>query len=280
MGYLLFSVKKTFRNLYVLTFLNGFLIASLFYFRMLSVYENGLFSSIKSSIGATLNADDTPDSIFIKSMNSCYTLMHNRANVFMKNEAKLGPQGGIFRSTAIDLNTADGACGSYSEVLARLLKTFDYKVRIGQMMADGKFGAHVIVEAYTGSRWVALDPSYNLYFVRPDSRLAGIADIRGNWGYYSHQTPAGYNPKYRYEQVRYTNWSKIPILMPALKQMLTWTIGEQRTNGISLRVLFLNVYDIYFYIILAMEICLLLMTIRIRVSVSRRPAPLQLNPGF
>ena len=132
------------------------------------------------------------------------------------------------------------------------------------MKVDGKFGGHVTVEAYTGSRWVALDPSYNLYFLRPDGRLASIADIHGNWEYYRHQVPPGYMPDYQYEDVRYTNWSKIPIVMPALKKILTLFIGVQRTNSISLRVLFLDAYDIYFYSILALEIALLVNVIRLR----------------
>ena len=280
MGYLFVSVKKAFRNLYVLTFLNGFLIACLFFFHMLSVYENGLFDSIKSSIDATVKTDATPDSILLQSMHSCYHLMRNRADVFTGSGTNLGPQAGIFRSAAVDLNTTQGACGSYSEVLARVLRNFDYHVRIAQMKVNGKFGAHILVEAYNGDHWVALDPSYDLSFLRPDGRLASISDLHGNWAYYKQQTPPDYNPDYQYEDVRYTNWSKIPVLMPALKKILTWTIGPARTNSLSIRVLFLYVYDIYFYITLVLEIALLLGTLRVRLRIRRDPSPLRLKPGF
>ena len=86
-------------------FLNGFLIACLFFFHILSVYEDGLFKSIKSSIDVTINNADTADSIFIKSMHSCYTLMHDRVKVFSGNHKQLGLQASILRSTAVDLNT-------------------------------------------------------------------------------------------------------------------------------------------------------------------------------
>ena len=280
MGYLLMSLKSAFRNLYVLTFLNGFLIACLFFFRILSVYENGLFRSIKSSIDATVKTGDTRDSVLLRSMDATYILMHARLRVFGGNKEQLGPEAGIFRSTAVDLNTTEGACGSYSEVLTRILRSYNYPVRIAQMKVNGTFGGHITVEAYTGSQWVALDPSYDLHFVRPDGHLACIADIRGHWDYYRHQTPADYNPSYRYEDVRYTNWSKIPLLMPALKQVLTYCIGARRTNGISLRVSFLRVYDIYFYIILVLETALLLGTFRLRIWIGQKPASLRPNPRF
>src|SRR6185437_8367123 len=279
MGQFFVSFRKAFRNLYVLTFLNGFLIACLLFFHILSVYENGLFDSIKSSIDATANGGATPDSILIKSMHACHELMHSRADVFIGNTRRLGPEGGILHSAAVDLNTTDGACGSYSEVLARVLRSYNYPIRIAQMMAGGKYGAHMVVEAYDGSRWVALDPSYNVFYVRQDGQLASIADIRGNWSYYRNQTPPDYDQAYRYEDVRYTNWSKIPVLMPAIKKVLTWIIGSERTNHLSLRVLFLHVYDIYFYITLILEIALLLGTFRIQIRIRRNPAPLHLEPS-
>lgn len=281
MGYLLISIKRAFLSLYFLVFFNGFLIACLFFFHILSVYEDGLFNSIKSSIDATIKADDTPDSIFVKSMNSIHDLMHNRADVFTGNPSNLGPQAGIFHSLAVDLNTTDGACGSYSEVLARVIRGYKYPVRIAQMMAFGKFGRHMIVEAYNGRHWVVLDPSYNLYFVRPDGQLAGFADIHNNWDYYKNQVPADYNPGYRYADVRYTNWSKIPVLMPALKKVLTLILGPQRTENISLRVFFLHIYAIYFYTTLLLETGLLLGTVRlVRIRFRQNPGSFRLNPDF
>jgi hypothetical protein len=280
MGQFFVSFRKAFRNLYVLTFLNGFLIACLFFFHILSVYEKGLFDSVKSSINASIKTGDGRDSLLVRSMHACHELMHSRANVFIGNSNNLGPEGGIFRSPAVDLNTTGGACGSYSEVLARVLGSYHYPVRIAQMMVAGKYGGHIVVEACDGDRWVALDPSYNVFYVRPDGHLASISDIRGNWNFYRHQTPPGYNPAYRYEEVRYTNWSKIPVLLPALKKILTWTIGPGKTNHLSIRVLFLHVYDIYFYITLALEIALFLGTIRIRIRIHRNPQPLRLEPGF
>src|SRR5882762_4585264 len=137
-------LKTAFRNLYFLMFLNGFLLASLFYFKMEATYEKGLFGSIKTSIDNKLDTNDTQDSIIIKAMATCHDLMSNRAPVFMNMDNMLGPQADFFHGTSVDLMTTQGACGSYSQVMAMILKTYDYNVRIAQMKAEGTWAAHNI----------------------------------------------------------------------------------------------------------------------------------------
>src|ERR1700754_2349389 len=97
--YTLFVIKKIFRNLYFLMFLNGFLLASLFYFKMEATYENGLFASIKSSIDTRLDSDDTQDSIPVKAMVTCHDLMSTRAPIF-EGTRLLGPQSDFFHGTS------------------------------------------------------------------------------------------------------------------------------------------------------------------------------------
>jgi hypothetical protein len=263
-------IRQAFRNLYFLMFLNGFLIASLFYFKMESTYENGLFASLKSSIDGQIDSDDTPDSVAVKAMSTCYFLMVPRASAF---HGDLGPEASFFHSTAVDLMTTRGACGSYSQVLARTLASYHYPVRIAQMKAQGIFGAHNIVEAQIGPRWVVLDPTYNLFFVRPDARLASFADVRKDWTYYSKQVPAGYNPAYHYEDVRYTNWTKIPILSPALKAVVSLVIGPERADSFSMRTFFMNTYAVYLYVLLALYIPLFLVTLRSLLKTKVFPSP-------
>ncbi len=99
-------IKTVLGNLYVLTFLNGFLIAALLCFKIQTSYENGIFASIKSSINEHIDANDNADSIVVKSMSVCYYLMKPRATTFNENNAAaMGPEAGIFRSTAVDLMT-------------------------------------------------------------------------------------------------------------------------------------------------------------------------------
>jgi hypothetical protein len=265
-------LRRAFRNLYFLMFLNGFLLASLFYFRMQSSYENGLFASIKSSIDHQIDTDDTQDSIVVKAMNVCHHLMHNRASTF-SGAAVLGPEADFFNGTAVDLMTTRGACGSYALVLARLLNEYGYPVRIAQMKAEGIFGDHNLVEVNTGRSWVVLDPTFNLHFVTPDAHLASFADVQHNWTYYSAQTPKDYNPVYRYEDVRYTNWSKIPVLFPTIKSIFRLTMGEERTDTFSIRTLFLKIYTVYFYITLFLCIPVMLATIGRLIKIKVFPSP-------
>ncbi|HEY4288638.1 MAG TPA: hypothetical protein VGN00_16145 [Puia sp.] len=261
--YSILLLKKTFRNLYFLMFFNGFILASLFYFKMESSYENALFATIKSNIDSKIDANDTPDSILVKSMNVCYQLMSSRASTFVDNNTiDLGLESTLFHSTTFDLMTTQGACGSYSQVLARIIGTYHYPVRIAQMKANGIYGAHNIVEAYNGSYWIVMDPTYNVCFTRPDSRLASFADVQHNWPYYAKQVPREYNLAYHYEDVRYANWTKVPILFPAIKGLLNLTMGTDRANTLCIRTLFLNTYSTYFYVILLLYIPIFLVTFR------------------
>jgi hypothetical protein len=189
-------------------------------------------------------------------MDYCHQLMSNRAATFSGN-SDLGPEATIFHSTAVDLMTTMGECGSYSEVLARILSNYHYSVRIAQMKVNGIYGGHNVVEVKTDSNWVALDPTYDLYFVRPDNHLASFADIQQDWAFYSRQLPGDYKPAYRYEAVRYTNWTKIPVLFPFTKYLLDHSIGATRANNICLRTLFLDTYANWFYVLLCLYIPLL-----------------------
>jgi hypothetical protein len=93
--------------------------------------------------------------------------------------------------------------------------------------------------------------------MKPSGKLASIADVQADWEHYSQQTPAHYDPKYNYEGVRYTNWNKIPVLMPALRKVLTWTIGSEKTETISLRTFFLEKYRVLFKLTLSLYLTIL-----------------------
>ena len=246
-------------------FLNGFLLASMFYFKMQASYEDGLFSSIENSIDATVNADDTQDSVIMKAMNVCNYLMKNRAATF-GDGSSLGVEADFFHPASVDLMTTRGACGSFSMVLARILQDYHFPVRIAQMKAYGYYGAHNIIEVKTTRSWVVLDPTFNISFTRPDGRLASFQDVKSDWDYYARQVPKGYNPHYRYEYVRYSNWTKIPIILPAIKKVLNLFMGVQKANSFSMRTLFLRMYEIYLYLALLLYIPILLLTSRVFVK--------------
>jgi len=264
--------KNIFRNLYFLMFLNGFLLASMFYFKMQSTYEQGLFATIKGSIDSKVDRDDTQDSIVVKAMATCHDLMSNRAPIFGGTQV-LGPNASFFHATSVDLQTTQGACGSYSQVLAMIFKTYDYPVRIAQMKAGGVWAAHNIVEVETYHGWVVLDPTFNTHFIRPDGHLASFRDVHNNWNYYARQVPKNYDLQYRFEDVRYSNWTKIPLLLPAAKGLLNIIVGKTKADTISMRTWFLKVYNIYFYVSLFLYIPLFLFTLRRLIQTKIFPDP-------
>ena len=62
-------IKRIFWNLYFLTFLNGFLLATLFYFKMEADYEKELFQAIRSDVMENFRSD-SQDSVVVKVMHA------------------------------------------------------------------------------------------------------------------------------------------------------------------------------------------------------------------
>jgi hypothetical protein len=113
------------------------------------------------------------------------------------------------------------------------------------MKVDNKYGGHILLEAKTSKGWVVLDGSYDLFFKNPDGNLASFADVQGNWEYYKKQLPQGYNYAYRYEDVRYTNWNKIPIMMPFIKSVFALFMGKN-ADTFSMRTYFIRKFHVLF----------------------------------
>ncbi|PWT71647.1 MAG: hypothetical protein C5B59_17575 [Bacteroidetes bacterium] len=266
-------IKRILGNLYFLTFLNGFLLASLFYFKMEGNYEKELFSAIRSNIDREVNFDDTDDSIVVKVMHACHSLLITRAIVF-SSQSLDGFKVDYLQPTSIDLMTARGACGSYAIVLARSLQDYKFPVRIAQMKVHGVYAAHNIVEAKTRNGWVVLDPLFNIYFLKPgDKGLADFEDVHNHWDFYKTQLPANYDMNFNYEGVRYSNWTKVPIIMPAAKKMLDMVLGKEKADRISVRTFFLRTYDVYFFLTFILFIPIFFFTLSRLIKTKVFPKP-------
>ena len=239
---------------------------------MEATYEGELFTVIKRSIDKKTDLNDNQDSLVVKIMQSCNSLLRSRASVFNGGKEDFDDlKVNYMHPASIDLMTARGACGSYSLVLARIIQNYHLPVRIAQMKANGQFGAHNIIEVEIHSNWIVLDPLYDLYFISPTNQLASFDDVRNNWDFYKKQLPAGYDSSYKYTDVRYTNWTKIPVVLPAVKKVLDVVVGEGKSNTFCMRVLFLRMYDIYFYFTLILFIPVFLITLKKIIKVKIFP---------
>jgi hypothetical protein len=238
---------KFFYTGYSLVFIIGFLVSSLFYFHIEDSYEKKLFETL-----AVYVKDNTPDTInreealLLNSLHVTNLLGKNRAVVFSKEVSSF--KSSFIHPVTCDLTTVNGACGSYSYTLSRLLNELNITNRIAQMKVNDLYGGHIIVEAKTSKGWVVLDGSYDLYFKNANGQLASFNDVQHNWNYYRTQVPSGYNYQYNYAGVRYTNWDKIPVVMPALKSILKLAIGEEAVNELSLRTVFLRKFYMLFQV--------------------------------
>lgn len=235
------------RKKYVLLFLSGFLLASLFYFYSEDKYEKEVFSAMAKEVYAEAGPYSyNPDTLALKALHLTHYLAERRLTVFGDKNSFNSIQSSLIQPVTDDLMTARGACGSFSYVLSRLLEEMEIDCRIAQMKANGQYGSHMVVEAKTQQGWVVLDPIFDQYFVNADGSLASFADVKANWGRFSKQVNASYDLAYAYEDARYTNWNKVPVVMPAIKKVLYWTIGKKETDGLSIRSLFLRKYHVLF----------------------------------
>lgn len=223
-------------------------------------YEKAIFEAVAEHAIITASSKEK-DSLIVRSLNVAHYLGERRLRVFDSNHIST-IKSDVIHPITFDLMTSSGSCASFSMVLSRVLTEMHIRNRILQMTVNGKESGHVIVEAESSKGWVVLDPSYDLFFKKPNGDFASFNDINSNWNWYKNQLPRDYNINYKYEGVRYTNWNKIPVVMPALKKILYLTIGKKETDVLSLRSIFLRKFKILFISTSCLYLLLLLITYR------------------
>lgn len=255
-------IRKIAGSTQVLLFLNGLFIGVLAWLHIEAKYESQLFRSLAHHVKQyQANGTESLDSIVIRSLRITHQLEKNRSVLF-GTEKVTSFKSTLLKPLTVDLMTAQEACGGFSYVLGRLLQEFDLDIRFAQMKVNGMYGGHILIETKMPYGWVVLDPMFDLYFTRKDGKLASFADVQSDWDYYSKQLPSDYKPEYNYSGVRYTNWSKIPVLMPAIKNVLSWSMGKEEAEKYSLRNMFLRKFDLLFYACLGMYLTLISFSVR------------------
>jgi len=240
-------IKKIGTNLYLLAFLNGLILANLYYFRTEDLYERDLFTAIVQNVKLSLRTENK-DTFLVHAVRMTHELLHERQDIFQNAQIATITDGNYFQSVRKDLMAAKGSCGSNAKVLARILKANACEVRIGQMTVNNSFGAHIVVETKINNNWAIVDPLYNVYFRNPNGSLASFKDVQKNWAYFKNQTPPNYDSAYKYEGIRYTNWNKIPVILPFVKKVLDVTMGKEKADEISIRPKVLRIHHILFII--------------------------------
>ena len=230
---------------------HALLVISICYLQLESDHESALFKNIVSvSRSETVGKRDT---VLIKHlMFSINKMMHDRNDIFKGTES-LSFKSRIFQSVDADLMYGAGACGGFSKVFARALKAAGYTTRIGQMKVNGVFGGHIILETYIPSlqKWVVMDPLYLLVFTNSNGHWASFNEVHNNWDYYKKQIYYNYNYNYNYAGIRYTNWSKIPVLGSLIYKAMLLVKGEEAAKTISLRPYLLDHYRFWKWVLIA-----------------------------
>ena len=122
--------------------------------------------------------------------------MTNRESVF-EGQPLRRLKANLLHPTTIDLMTANGACGSFSIVLARLYRWLWFPVRIAQMKANGIYAAHNIVEVKTNHGWAVVDPLFDVYFENQEGNLPVLRMYKPTGNITGQQLPDGYDSNYR-----------------------------------------------------------------------------------
>ena len=247
-------------KIFFFIFLNGFLLALLVYFYTEDNYENQIFKALATQVKQSTSSFET-DSLLLQSLHLTYNLEKFRLSVFGDKQIR-SFKSDLIRPVTYDLMTGSGACGSYAFVLCRLLNELNVETRFAQMKVNGEFGGHIIVEAKSNYGWVVLDPSYNLTFKKATGQLANFEEVKHNWAFFKNQVPDNYNPDYSYSDAQYTNWNKIPVIMPLVKGVLSVVKGEKEANEISIRNIILKKFSLLFNITLVFYVLITLLFIK------------------
>jgi hypothetical protein len=224
---------------YFLAVLHGVGLTLIIVFWVNAEYENRLYELMVNRI---IEPNMSNKEKALEILHKSHHLLKPRRE-FFRGPTQINTRDTLFRSSDIQLIDG-GVCGSHTHVMGRLLQTAGFPIRVAQMKCGEIWGGHILLETKIDGQWAVLDALYNLSFEKADGTLASFKEVGQNWAYFQTQTPANYNPTYAYEDVRYTNWRKILILMPIMKSILSIVIGA-RAETFSLRAHALNVYKTY-----------------------------------
>lgn len=211
-------------------------------------HEDNLYRNIgrMSELHATSKADTA---VVQEAMTSINHIMKSRSALFQGHEI-LSMKQDLFQSADIHLMYGSGACGGYSAVLARTLQVLGYDVRIGQLkVIKGGWGGHIIIEYYSPllHKWVMIDPLFTWIPRTKSGNMASVKYVAKNWAQFENKMPADFREKYRYTDVRYTNWDKWGGIVKPYYGIAKLFLGKTYADTICLRMYRLSTFPLLFW---------------------------------
>lgn len=166
-----------------------------------------------------------------------------------------------------------GACGYYSLFAARVFQKLGYQPKVVQQRGNNRWGGHITlaIQLKSSGQWILVDPLFKHTFRDSHSRLSSLHNVRLNWAnYYAKHTPSNYNPSYNYQQGwRHTNWDKYGVVSRSAYKILTFVMGKERTDALSLRMWIIDTYRFQSTLaFLVSGLCIALIAFRLRSKIS------------
>lgn len=234
---------------FLLTPLNLVLMTCALFFWIHSNYENRLFEAIVRDHTTSLMSKQQK---IIKLREAVHRIVEARSSSgsLCSKPPDSSMTDWVRNSTDQQLINPDGACASFAFVFVRTCQVAGFDARVCHLM-KGDTVAHVVGEVFLNNKWVFVDPQWNICFQLPSGTLASFDEISANWAEYLPQleAPVGDNyVSYGFTSTnrQNTNWSSVPILLPATKSLLDLVMGKAAADQISLRSYFLNVHQTFF----------------------------------
>ena len=234
-----------------------------------SQFENEILSNVALSIDEKTKGMSEEDKIEA-TVNLCHYLQVRRSEI-LGCRTYTSFKATNFRSSLQSFYIGTGACGYYSLFAARVFQKLGYAPRVVQQRVENRWGGHITLALplKSNGKWILVDPLFKHSFRDTHNHLSSLPDVRAHWNsYYSKHTPADYNPSYNYQQGwRHTNWDKYGVVSRAVCKILTFTIGKDKTDALSLRMWIIDAYRVQSMIaFLVSGLCVALIVIGLKRS--------------
>jgi hypothetical protein len=236
-----------------------------------SQFENEILSNIAEKITEKTEGQSEEDQIDTV-IAICHYLQASRSEI-IGGRTYTSFKATNFRSSLQSFYIGTGACGYYSLFAARVFQKLGYQPKIVQQRVNNRWGAHITVALplKSGKKMILVDPLFKYTFRDTQNHLSTLHDVMAHWAtYYAKHTPANYNPNYNYQQGwRHTNWDKYGVVSRSVYKILSFLMGKDRTDALSLRMWIIDAYRVQSILaFLVSGLCIALIAFRLRSKTS------------